>query len=131
MRVAPGHFAESRFGEDQSAGLFQFFDDKRIAIGIIVLEQHRSDRRRQAFDIGLIFDDHRDAVQRTHRSRGVVDAVELRRLVERLAVEGNNRIERRPVLVVGGDAIEVELHQSAAGKLPRLIRLLNIVDRRF
>ena len=87
MGVAAAEFAERRFAENHRAGFVQLFRDEGVTIGKVIFEQQRAQGRRHAFDIGLIFHDHRNAVQRTDGAGGLVRRVETVGFFERVGID--------------------------------------------
>ena len=131
MGVAAAEFTEGRFADDDGAGFFELGDDEGIAAGIIIFEQQRAQSRRHRRRVALVLHDDRYAVQRPHRTRGLVRGVEAVGFCERVGIERNDRIDRRAIFVIGGDAIEIHLHQLTAGQLAGSIGGVDLVDGGF
>ena len=51
--------------------------------------------------------------------------------LERVGVDNDNSIERRALLVVGANAVEVHLDQHTTGQRLRFERCLDVGNRRF
>jgi hypothetical protein len=50
---------------------------------------------------------------------------------ERVRIDHDDRVERRPLLVVRLDAVEIHLHELPAGDLARFERGVDVGDGRF
>ena len=70
-------------------------------------------------------------MQWTDRAGSFVGPIEASRFFERVGVCRDNRIDGRAFFVEGLDAIEIHLHQLAAGELPGFISSMNIIDGGF
>ena len=131
MGVAAAELAERRLAEKDDAGLPQLGDDEGVVARHVVLEQHRAERRRHAFDVALVLHDDRDAVQRTDEAGCLECGIEPVGFFQRGWIERNDRIDRRALLIVGGDAVEIGLHQRTGRERPGLIGSMDVGDRRF
>jgi hypothetical protein len=70
-------------------------------------------------------------MQRPHRTRRLVGAVQAIGFRQGLGINGYDGIDVRAFLVEGFDAIEIHLYQLAAGQPAGFVCGVNIVDGRF
>ena len=64
MRIATPQLAESCLRQDDCTRLFQFLNDERIPIRVVILKQYRAKGGGCTHGIDLIFEDDRYAVKR-------------------------------------------------------------------
>ncbi len=99
---------ERGLGDQDAAGLAHACYRSRIALGLEVRERCRAARRRQVAAVDVVLGDERNAVQRAAELAGFPELrIERIGLRERLLVDGDDRIEHRPLLIVGLDAREI------------------------
>ena len=129
--VARRELAHVRLGQGDGPRRLQAGDDGGVAPGHEAVEQGRAVRGRQVARLDLILQQHRRAVQRAGGSRlgeGCVQRVGRR---QRARIDALDGVQRRTGLVVRRDAVEVALHQPAAGQPPRRQRRMHVVDGRL
>ena len=112
-RDARGELVQVRLADDDRAGVAQLRHHERVAAGREAGERDRSAGRRHVRGRVVVLDDNRDAVQRPARAARGALAVERVGLVERVRVERDHRVERRPGVVVGADARQVGFDEVA------------------
>ena len=110
MGITAAKLAQGGFGENDRAGFLEFFNDERVAIRVVILEQHGSKSGRHSYGVALIFNDDGDAVQGTDKAGRLKRAVEPIGLFERVGVHTDDRVDRRAIFVIGFDPIEIHLH---------------------
>src|SRR4030095_10320306 len=111
--------------------LAQLIDHEGVARRAVILEDYRAQGRRHACGIDLVFDENRNAVQRADRARRFVGRIKLVGIRERVRIDSDDRVDHRAFLVIGRDAVEIELRQLMRGQPPGLVGGLNRVDRGF
>src|SRR5215813_6811258 len=131
MSIATTEFAERCFPDEDRSCSLQPSRYKAVAVRYEVPEQQRTKRRRHAFDIGLVFHDQWNSVERSDRSRLLKCGVQPLRFVQHVRVERDNRIDGWTGFIVRRDAIEVHLHQLLGGEGPAPVSCVNVFDRRF
>ena len=97
----------------------------------MIFEKYGAQGRRHARGVGLILDEDRDAVKRSDEAGGLERGIESIRFIEGCGIQRDDRVDSGTFLVIGLDAIEVYLHQLAAGELAGLIGRVDFVDGRF
>jgi hypothetical protein len=70
-------------------------------------------------------------VQRADRTRRFVGRIKLVRIRERVRIDRDDRVDHRAFLVIGRDAVEIELRQLMRGQRAGLVRRLDGIDRRL
>lgn len=98
------------------AGRSQPLRDKRVRVGIVILEDDRPERGRHALRVHLVLQHDRDAVERPIRLRARLGGFEAIRIGERLLVDGD---DGRAAPVEPLDAVEVELDELPRRQLAR------------
>jgi hypothetical protein len=131
VRIAAAQLSQRRLAEHDRAGLSQLLGHERVAVGKIVLEQDGTERRRHSSHVELVFHDEGDAVQRPREPRLLERGVQTIGFLQRLRVDRDDRIERRTLLVVRLDAIEIQLHQTPRRQRPAFVGGVDLLDRRL
>ena len=127
-----GEIWHRRLAEQEGAGGVQLGHDGGVLSRNVALERRGAEARLDALGLGLVFDAERDAVQRPHElARLLVDGIQLGRSLERRRVERHVRVERRALLVVCSNAIEVQLGERHAGEGASLVRRVDVCDCRL
>ncbi len=120
-----------RFSDDHGAGFAQLAHLKCVASGHRSFERQRSCRRRQVDRFEVVLHHDRNTVERAPGSSSGPFTIERVRVVERVRVERNHRVDRRPILVVSGDAGEVRLGDRPRGRCSVTHRAREISNRLF
>jgi Asp-tRNA(Asn)/Glu-tRNA(Gln) amidotransferase A subunit family amidase len=108
----------------------QALHDERIGARLRVLHRDVAAARGQVEGVDVVLEDHRDAVQRTDLALAFAPwRVEARGLLQRPRVDGDQRLQRRPLAVVGRDAGEVLLRQLRDGQSAAAQRRMDAGDR--
>src|ERR1051326_955796 len=112
-------FRHGDLGEHDGAGGAQLGDDGCIARRNPAEHGGRAAGRLHAGDVVIVLGQNRNAVQRGGQFAGggkrLIQPVSL---VERVRIERDHDAKRRPLLVVGGDAVEKALHDRADAGAP-------------
>ena len=119
-RPAQGQLGEVRLGQNKRSGLPQPPHDEGVVWRDGLGQGDRGARRRHIGGVEVVLHDHWNAVEGP--AVGPVrdiEAIQLSGGVERTWVQGQNRVERRPLVVVRLDPAEVVLHQLHAGESTR------------
>src|SRR5581483_10099936 len=112
--AAAGPLRHGDLGEHDGAGVTQLGDHRRIPRRNPAQHCPRTAGRLQAGDVVVVLGQNRNAVQRTGQLAGCGERlIQPISLVERAGVDRYDDAERRPLLVVGGDAIEKALDHGA------------------
>ena len=76
---------------------------------------------------------HRDrnTVQDTARSRSTSLGVQFSSPFQSLGIQGDDAVQFGPLLIIGLDSIQIELHQLTAGEGARIKRDMDIGNRRL
>jgi hypothetical protein len=82
VSIAASELAQSGFTEDNRSYFFQVRHHETVALGDMIFEYDRAKGRRHARDVGLIFDDNRNAVERPAEARSLEVGVEPVRFFE-------------------------------------------------
>ena len=77
----------------------------------------------------VVLDEDRNAVQRSARAPRRALGVERVGRLARARIDGDDRVQRRPLLVVGVDARQIEVDELPRRHLSRLHRALQLLDR--
>ncbi len=85
----------------------------------------------QSLSFEVVLDDHRHAVQRPRQARLGEAAVQLVSVLRRAGIDGDDGVDRRPVLVVGIDAADVSVHQPPARQTPGAHSVVDLGDGGF
>ena len=80
--------------------------------------------------IDVVLDDDRNAVQRRARALGLALGIHRARGLERLRIDGDHRVQRRTLAIVGIDARQEHLHQPLRGQRALGKRGVDVGDRR-
>ena len=108
-----------RLGQDQGAGLAELTHRERVARWARPGERARPAGGGQVGGVVVVLEHHRHAVQRTHRSAVLaVGGVHRISFGESPGIHRDQRVQRRSLLVVRVDALEISLNQCPAGKRP-------------
>ena len=127
-----GEVGHGGLGENDRAGSAELGDHRGVGVGHVAVQRNRTERGRNARGFRLILHDDRHAVQRALELPGGGErGVQPGGLVPRSGIHRHDRVERRPVAVVGVDAGQVGIEQSDAGDLARPQRRMNGGDGRF
>lgn len=127
-----GEIWHRRLAEQDGASGVQLGHDGGVLSRNVALERRGAEARLNSLGLGLVFDAERDPVQRPHElARLLVDGIQLGRSLERRRVERHVRVERRALLVVCSNAIEVQLGERHAGEGASLVRRVDVCDCRL
>ncbi len=96
---------------------------------MIAGERQRAVGGLQSLGLEIILHDHRHAMQRPGKSGLRETPVQLLGLFLHVRIQHHDGIDRRPVLVVGLDALQIIAHQFPASKSPRLHGVVDLRDR--
>ena len=100
-----GEVRHGGLGENDCAGLAQLGNHRSVGVGDVAVQCDGAERGRNARGLRLILHDNRHAVQRALQLPGGGErGVQPGGLVPRSGVHRHDRVERRPVAVVGVDA---------------------------
>ena len=116
MSAARGELRQVDLGENDGAGVAQFFYQKSILRRDRAPQHEGARGGRQIRGVVVVFQYHRNAVQRTARSFRSALGIERTRRVERRGIQCDDGVDRRPLLVVGLDARQVELGELFRGQ---------------
>ena len=106
-----GELGQVRLAQDDRAGRPQPGDQERVPARKRVPQGERARGGRQSGDIDVVFDQHRDAVQRAAHAVVPAFGVEPARLFQGVRGEHPYRVEAWPVRVQQPDPLEVLRHQ--------------------
>ena len=79
----------------------------------------------------VVFDNGRHAVQRPNEAALRGTAIEIVGLLQRIWIDEDDGVDRRPVLVVRVDPTNITLDEAVAGDATGLERLVNLRNRGF
>jgi len=118
-----------RLPDDDGAGVAQLFHHERVTSGLEAIERQRPARGRHVGGRVIVLDHDGDAVERTADVTRAPLGVERGRRVERVGVQRDERVDARPVLVIGLDASEILLDELARRRPVRFHLILQVEDR--
>jgi hypothetical protein len=127
--AAGGKFRHVGFAKNQRPGFAQLLDRERIPLRLRSLQRERARGRRHVRGIEIVFQHDRNATQRLQ----FVSALEL--LVHRISflqaprIDVQHGLQRRSLLLVSSDAIQVLLHKLMARQRAGQQSLVNVLDR--
>jgi hypothetical protein len=129
VRVATAELTERRFAEKDRAGGAQVCNGEAFGPRLVVAKQDRPQGRLHAFDVDLILHNNRDTVQRSDKAPVALEgSIERRRLIASAGIDGDERIDRRAVLVKSLDARQIELDQLARRQLATPEGRVHLID---
>jgi hypothetical protein len=116
--------------EDHRPGITQPLDHERVVGRNRSVQQHRSAGGREIERIEVVLQHDGDAVQRRPPALGLPLGVQRARLLERLRVERDDRVQAGALFVVGLDPRQAQLHEPFARHRPGFHRRGELLDRR-
>ena len=125
---AESPFGHVGFGEDEGAGVLDVLHLKSVLIGNEFREGERAVGGPEALGFEIILDDHRDAVERAGQAGLCEAAVQIVGLLFDVGVDQDDGVDRRAILIVGVDALQVLRDESAAGEFAGLHRVVDLRD---
>ena len=128
--AAAGKLAKVHLGQHDRARLAQLLHHEGVLLRHMAFEKLRSRRRRHVNSVVVILQDDGDAMQLSAHFAALAFRIELPRLVERLFVESDDRVDGRALFVVGLDPLEVRAHQLLGGQRSAGKRRIQVGDCR-
>ena len=129
--TGPGsELAQVHFGQNDRAGLTQLLHDECVVGWNRALEDQRTRRGRHVERIEVVFEHDGNAVNRRARPFALALFVECARLIERLGVQCDDRVDRRSLLVEGLDALQVHPREFLGGEGAGIEGIVDVGDRR-
>ena len=113
------------------AGVLDLLDLERVLVRHEPGERERAVGALQADGLEVVFDDHRDAVQRTGQAALLEALIHRVGLLQRFGIGDDDGVDGRAVLVERVDALQILLDEAAAGQAPGLHRRMDLRDGRF
>jgi len=108
--AAAGELTEVHLGQRDRTRLAQLLHHEGVLLRHMAFEKLRSRRRRHVDGVVVILQHDGDPMQRSAHFAALAFGIELPRLVERLFVESDDRVNGRALFVVGFDPLEVRAH---------------------
>lgn len=131
VRDIRGQFVHVGLAEDHGSGVPELSYLECIRPGMKRRQRNRSGGRRHLQRFVVVFDQHGNAVQWTSRAARAALGIECVSDRQRLGIDRDDRVQRRPVLVVRRDPRQVVFDQLPGRHLPRLHRRLQFRNRLF
>ena len=110
-REAQRKFVEVHLSQNYGARLAQLPHLEGVVFRHDARQRQRPARCRHVFRVEVVFEKHRDAVQRPAQPSALALLVQHPRIRRGIRVDVQDRVHARPRLVVGRDAVQIELDQ--------------------
>ena len=131
LERAAGELRHVGLGEHERARLAQLAHLKGIPRRHRALQRQRPGRGRHIHGVKIVLHDHGDAVQWPDRARLREPGVERVGRLQGVGINGDDRVQSRPLLVVRRNTVEIHLDQHTTGQRLRFERCLDVGNRRF
>ena len=126
--VAGAQFAQGGLGQHDGARFLELLHHPAVPVGVVVLEQHRTQGGGGALDVRLVLDDHRDAVERPGLPGLLVRRVHAVRLLQRRRIHRDDGVDPGTAPVKPLDAVDIHLRQLPRGEATRGIGGVDVGD---
>ena len=131
LERAPGEFGHVRLSQHHRARVAQSAHDEGVGRSGRALQRQGPGRGGHVGRVVIVLDDDRHAMQRPQALGALRFLIERVGGRERARVDRHDRVEGRPLPVIGFDAVDIRLHQLPAGELFSDQRRAYVGDRRF
>ena len=116
---AHGKLVQGRLGKNDGSAFAQTFYQECVVRGDPAGQGKGTGRRLHVLGFVIVLDDHRNAVQGAPRTVSRSLGIKLFRLGQSIGIHGDDRVQRRALLIVGGNARQVHCDQVLGGNRSR------------